>query len=63
MTVKILFFLITIIPLKLYKVHSILKGSKGDGMGRKLVCQFGLEASSVDLDTAQLGWGWVGTKV
>lgn len=45
--VKILFSLITIIiPLKLYKVHSILKSGKGGESWRR--SQFGLEASSVE---------------
>lgn len=47
MIVKILFSLITIIiPLKLYKVHSILKSEKGGESWRR--SQFGLEASSVE---------------
>lgn len=46
MTVKILFSLIIIIPLKLYKVHSILKS--GEGGDRRRGSQFGLEASSVN---------------
>lgn len=52
MIVKILFSLITIIiPLKLYKVHSILKSGWGGGGS-----QFGLEASSADShEEAQLG--------
>lgn len=44
MIVKILFSLI-IIPLKLYKVHSILKS--GEDGERRTGSQFGLEASSV----------------
>lgn len=47
MIIKILFSLITIIiPLKLYKVHSILKSEKGGESWRR--SQFGLEASSVE---------------
>lgn len=46
MIIKILFSLITIIiPLKLYKVHSILKSGRGGERGGS---QFGQEASSVD---------------
>lgn len=46
MIVKILFSLIIIIiPLKLYKVHSILKS--GEDGERRTGSQFGLEASSV----------------
>lgn len=45
MIVKILFSLITI-PLKLYKVHSILKSGKGGE--RRRGSRFGLEVSSID---------------
>lgn len=59
MIVKILFSLITIIPLKLYKVHSILKSG-----GVRRGSQFGLEASSVTgTKEAQLGWERLGVEV
>lgn len=46
MIVKILFSITIIIPLKLYKVHSILKNGKGGE--RRRGSQSGLEASTVD---------------
>lgn len=58
MIVKILFSLITIIPLKLYKVHSILRVA-GGGAGRG--SRFVLEASSVGSDKGSpAGLGEVG---
>lgn len=57
MIVKILFSLITIIPLKLYKVHSILRVAGGWGEEAGFV----LEASSVDSDKGSpAGLGEVG---
>lgn len=57
MIVKILFSLITIIPLKLYKVHSNTWSGRRVGRGSRFV----LEASSVDSDKGSpAGLGEVG---
>lgn len=45
-----IFSLITIIPLKLYKVHSILKGREEASLARK-------HHLSAPTKEAQLGWG------
>lgn len=59
MIVKILFSLITIIPRKVYKVHSILKSGKGGE--RRRGSRFGLEGSSVDSNKGSpAGLGEVG---
>lgn len=61
MIVKILFSLITvIIPQKLYKVHSILRG----GGDRRRGGPFGLEASPVDSNKGNpAGLGDMGVEV
>lgn len=51
-----IFSLITIIPLKLYKVHSILKGREEASLAQK-------HHQSTPTKEAQLGWGKLGVEV
>lgn len=60
MIVKILFSLITIIPLKLYKVHSILRVA--GGWGEKAGLSWKHHQLTLTKE-AQLGWGKLGVEV